>query len=120
MKKIKFTHPAIEDDPRLEKLGHILVDGENIVCPNCRGTGTSERTDIDCSLLIDDMMEDGDNEGLANYNKGEYHEICPECQGNNVIFSPILPDWAAKEIDEYHRCEAEDMEYAAQERACGA
>jgi excinuclease UvrABC ATPase subunit len=112
MSKIKFTHPAIEEV--------ILVDGENVVCPTCKGFGKTERTDIDCSKLVDDMREDGDDEGLESYFKGSYQETCPTCHGSNVIFSPILPEWATKEIQSYYESELEDMMYAEQERICGA
>uniref|UniRef100_A0A6M3ITR5 Uncharacterized protein n=1 Tax=viral metagenome TaxID=1070528 RepID=A0A6M3ITR5_9ZZZZ len=61
-------------------------------------------------------MEDGDNEGVESYMKGGYDTVCTECNGLRVVLNPVLPDHVQKEIDEYCRCEREDVAYAAQER----
>ena len=121
MKKLHFTHPALEECEESGFCETIDVEGgENIVCPECQGNGVVDRSDIDCSQLVDDMREDGDEEGLEGYFRGEYDQICPECGGSNVVFRPILPEWAEKAISQWYTDQANDLAYEAQERTCGA
>jgi len=128
MKKMKFNHPALhyrnpvtgEYNDDLFGEDAILVPFTYAVCSCCGGSGTTERTDIDCSRLVDSMREDGDDEGLEHYFQGGYDIVCPECHGQRVEEVPELPEWAHKLIDEWAKDEAEDRRYAAMERAMGA
>jgi hypothetical protein len=112
MKKIRFEHEAL-DEP-------IMVNGEYKVCPVCQGTGQHERRDIDCSRLIDNMREDGDDEGIEAYFSGAYDVNCTNCGGLRVVFEPVLPEWAAKKLEDWYRCEREYERECAAERRMGA
>ena len=90
------------------------------VCSACHGTGAHERRDIDCSLLVDSMREDGDDEGLEQYFRGSMDIPCTLCHGANVVLVPELPEWAEKEIREYYDCMAEMRREQEAERRAGA
>jgi DnaJ-class molecular chaperone len=119
METIMFNHPALIDNETGEQR-EIKTKAHYEVCPWCGGGGTCTRTDIDDSLLVDSMMEDGDDEGIESYHRGSFDQVCPTCNGLRVILVPTLPEWASKLISIYYSEEAEDRKYAAQERAFGA
>ena len=99
----------------------ILVDGHMMVCPSCGGYGSHDRTDLDCSKLVDNMIEDGDTDGIEAYYNGAYSQPCRECKGKNVVLAPHnVPEWAMKEMLEWDKQAASDAAYEAQERAMGA
>lgn len=130
--KTKFSHPCFEyiheegnhhdvilcDEGRNEY--YIIVDGSMQVCPTCGGFGKHERTDIDCSKIVDSYIEDGDYDGLQRYYAGSFDVTCSHCNGKNVVFEPntdSLPKWASDEIIRWSEMERENAEYAAKERA---
>ena len=117
MKTIIYEHPALEYS---EHGNGIEVSGKNEVCYNCEGTGVTTRSDLDDSALIDSMQEDGDFEGIEGYYNGNYDEVCQICKGKNVIFMPILPEWAEILIQEWEHDKYMDEQYSAQERRMGA
>ena len=88
MSTIIFKHPALNKPLR--------VVGKMEVCGNCRGHGTAFRRDLDENRLVDLMEEDGDDEGLEDYRRGHFNEVCTECKGRNVV---EVPDWEAFEKD---------------------
>jgi hypothetical protein len=110
--KLKFEHPAL-DEP-------IMVAGKNEVCPTCSGYGKHERRDIDTSLYVESMIEDGDDEGLERYYRGSCDIICTKCNGKNVVFVPILPDSVQEKIWEWEDAEREHRAEVAAERRAGA
>ena len=109
---IKFEHPAL-DEP-------IMVEARYEVCPLCQGHGKHERRDIDCSRLVDEMREDGDDWGLEQYFKGAYDTICTECKGQRVILVPELPEEIQEKIWEYNDGAREYAAEVAAERRMGA
>ena len=127
--KFKLFHPCFEyvagHDSEIicsnnEKFG-IVVDGKMEVCGCCGGLGSHDRTDLDCSKLVDDMTLDGDVEGIESYFKGSYSQVCEECHGKNVVLAANnVPEWACKEMYEWDADARSDAAYAAQERAMGA
>ena len=123
MKQIKFQHPALEYCKENDFKDFILVPGQYEVCPTCQGEGTHVRRDIDDSLLVDSMREDGDDEGIQAYFNGAYDTACTQCGGMRVILQPnegALPDWAQDAIWEWGESERETCEIQRQERAMGA
>ncbi len=48
------------------------------------------------------MREDCDEEGIEAYYNGSFDQICEECNGQRVVFSPILPEWARELIWNYN------------------
>lgn len=118
MSTIIFKHPALNKPLR--------VAGKMEVCGNCDGHGTAFRRDLDENRLVDLMEEDGDDEGLEDYRRGQFDEVCTECKGRNVV---EVPDWEAfekshpkelKKINSYNRDSAKSDAYDAAERAfCG-
>jgi len=128
MPNFKLFHPALEyvegHDSEIifdNKQFGIIVGGHMAVCPTCQGTGTHDRTDIDCSQLVDDMHSDGDVDGLENYFSGGFSQVCVQCNGKNVVLAPNnVPEWASKAMYEWDADARSDAAYAAQERAMGA
>jgi RecJ-like exonuclease len=125
MKK-EFSHPSFEYVNEGEEAIKVMVPVKKQVCPMCMGIGTHERQDIDCSKLVDSMVEDGDDEGLQRYYAGSFDVPCTCCNGKNVIddfdtqyLVDNYPDHYEAMCD-WDASEAEDARYSAQERACGA
>ena len=132
MSKLRFYHDCFEyveghdDEIHEEKIGNdykyfILVSGKMEVCPVCHGHGTTFRRDLDESRLVEDMWLDNDYDGLESYHRGAFDERCPECDGKNVVMVPTnLPDWAAKEVDDWEFSRRQDKaEAEAERRALG-
>ena len=121
-----FDHPSFQYVNEGEEAVKIMVPTIKQVCPACGGVGTHERRDIDCSLMVDSMREDGDEDGLANYFSGDYDVTCETCNGRNVI-DEIDFDYFVANFPEYYKAmvswdesERESARYDAQERAMGA
>lgn len=120
----KFTHPALYNENDEPVVLYVVTRRE--VCPECNGYGTHTARHLDDSRLVDDMVEDGDDEGLESYYNGGYDVTCQHCKGERVIDSI---DWNLFRekypneylaINEYHEQARQDAAYAAQERrACG-
>ena len=119
MKKINFSHPAFTDAETGKEIVFQL-EGKREVCPRCDGSGSHVRDDLDDSRMVDDMREDGDDEGLARYFGGAFDEVCTQCHGENVISVPVLDDEMQKEIDDWHQAEWEYQRECAAERRMGA
>ena len=124
MMKVEFYHPCFEYSENLKEIVYLPTTKE--VCPSCNGEGMHERRDIDCSLLVDSMHEDGDVEGLESYFSGSYDVLCTECGGKNVIdvqdmeyFANNYPE-LYKEVCEWEDEKIADAKCSAQERAMGA
>jgi hypothetical protein len=120
-------YKLVEEDGKIieetEGSDTISVPGKMEVCPRCNGIGRHDRDDIDCSKLVDNMREDGDEDGIEGYFRGDYDVICSECHGRNVIVSPAedaLPIWAANAMYEWDRQDAADRAYSDMERRMGA
>lgn len=120
MSKIKFSHPSLEYTAENDGKDYIIVTGKMEVCPTCNGTGSHVRHDLDDSAMVDNMMEDGDHEGIEAYHDGAFDEICTQCGGNNVVAIPELPEWANTAVSEWERDEQESRLEAAAERHMGA
>ena len=128
MKKMKFDHYALHyRDPETGEYNEEKFSNEPIevpfhfeVCGTCHGFGHAERSDIDCSRLVESMIEDGDDESVQDYFSGGYDAICPTCHGQRVVQVPLLPEWARKCIDDWYHEEAADKAYAEMERRMGA
>ncbi|GAG56098.1 unnamed protein product [marine sediment metagenome] len=120
MKKINYSHPALEYHEKMNGEKTIEVMSEWVVCPTCQGEGTHERRDIDTSRLVDSMQEDGDDEGLESYRSGAFDVNCTECGGLRVVPQPNLPLWARQAINEWYDAEAEHRAEEAAERRAGA
>ena len=125
-KQIKFQHIALANyDTQGNPIegneeGVHYFGGKFEVCGMCHGHGTHVRRDLDDSRLVDLMQEDGDYEGLEHYYRGDYDQVCSECDGERVQFVPALPEWAEKELNNYYEWERQDKAYAnAERRACG-
>jgi hypothetical protein len=118
MKKINFSHPAFTDEEGKEIV--FQLEGKMVVCPRCDGSGSHVRDDLDDSRMVDDMREDGDDEGLERYFAGAFDEVCTQCHGENVIPSPVLDDEMQKEINEWHQAEWEYQRECDAERRMGA
>lgn len=86
--------------------GILSVQGRYCVCPTCQGNGTHFRRDLDENRLIDNMREDGDDEGIEAYYNGAFDQICEECRGNRVVAQPILPKWAEDALNDWYRAES--------------
>ena len=121
-----FNHPCFEYSEHLKDGDTVVIPTKKQVCPACGGVGTHERRDIDCSLMVDSMREDGDEDGLAGYFAGDYDVTCQTCGGKNVI-DEIDFDYFVSNYPELYKemCEWDDEErasaaYSAQERAMGA
>lgn len=121
---MKFSHPAINfcnpetgeyNDDLYDKETTLTVPAHYEVCPSCHGEGHHDRRDIDTSLLVDGMMEDGDYEGIDEYFDGGYDVLCDECHGRNVVLVPDLPEWAITLLVKYSRDEAAENAYARME-----
>ena len=108
-----FTHDALENTIRLR--------AERIVCPTCNGSGSHVRRDIDDSMLVETMMDEGDYDGMDSYYRGGFDEVCTHCNGRNVVdeidwdtFEKVYPreyklvvDWEQSERDDRAEMEAE-------------
>ena len=121
----QFTHPALCDEETGEPI-YLQVPMKKEVCPTCDGHGVHERQDIDMSLVVESMLEDGDTEGLERYYSGSFDGPCFTCGGNNVIddfdWEYIQKNYPAeyKKIVFYDECEYESQRYSsAERRACG-
>lgn len=107
---INYQHDAFmylnpvtgEYDERENEEGILRVKATYSVCSRCHGHGTHFRSDLDENRLIDNMREDGDDEGIEAYYSGAFDEVCEECNGNRVVAQPILPEWAKKVLDEWY------------------
>jgi DnaJ-class molecular chaperone len=120
-----FTHPALCDENTGAPI-YLRVPVRKEVCPTCEGHGVHERQDIDMSLVVESMQEDGDIEGLERYYSGSFDGPCFTCGGNNVIDDF---DWGYLEshypaeheaIEDYNSEAYESEMYSnAERRACG-
>ena len=122
MQKFRFTHPALNDSETDEEQVFWL-SGKMEVCPECGGTGSHVRRDIDDSAMVDSMREDGDDEGLEAYFGGAYDVRCTRCNGANVVFAPNMEELGEanlKAISDWHQAEWEYQRECAAERRMGA
>lgn len=121
MTKVAFTHPAlyceITDTPRT-----LYLPAQRIICPECNGYGSHFRRDLDENMMLATMREEGDWEGLADYDAGDYNEVCHRCDGRNVVdeinwdyFRAEYPE-EAQQVDEYNHQACIDAKYEAHER----
>jgi len=133
MSKFKLSHPALcyaEDETtetgysgNHDGSDYIMVEGKMVVCPTCQGTGMMERQDLDMSRMVDNMREDGDDEGLERYFSGAFDVVCSHCNGSNVVLEPVwesVPKWAIDEMEAWDRSERESQRISDQERRMGA
>jgi len=88
MAKLRFEHPALKYCDEHDGTDFLMVDGKMEVCPECQGTGSHVRKDLDDSAMVDSMREDGDDEGLRRYFSGAFDEVCRVCGGDNVVLEP--------------------------------
>ena len=101
----------------------IAVGSTKIVCPTCNGTGSHFRRDLDENALIDNIQEDGDDEGMKSYLSGDYDQVCTNCRGNNVVNQidwDTVPEWARKCIDQWEESARQHNVEVQAERAMGA
>ncbi len=121
MKKVAFTHPAlyceITDTPRT-----IYLPAKRILCPECNGEGIVFEYGLDEQKMLDTMREEGDWEGLQDYDAGNFHVMCNRCNGRSVVdeinwdyFRAEYPD-EAQQVREYERQAYIDARYEAHER----
>ena len=123
-KKIKFTHPALVDD--FEETIVFLLPTNRSICHCCNGYGYHFRSDLDENKLIESMEEDGDFEGLEDYRRGGFDQICQNCNGQKVIdeidwlwFEKTYPK-EFSEMQDYNEMVRQEEKYALQERRfCG-
>lgn len=122
MSKFKLEHPALKYEENCPD-GYIMVEGKMEVCPICQGTGKMERQDLDMSRMVDNMREDGDDEGIERYFSGAFDVVCSHCNGANVVLEPVwesVPKWAEDAIDAWHESERITSQIEDQERRMGA
>ena len=123
MAQIKYEHAALEETEENDGCGFVMVSGTMEVCPTCGGYGSHVRQDLDDSVMVDSMREDGDDEGLQAYFNGSFDEKCRQCEGKNVIMQPDwgqLPVWAAHAIEAWEDDERSTRKIEEQERRMGA
>lgn len=128
--KQEFQHPALryynpetgeyDESQNENENGIIICDGKYEVCPECNGHGTHFRRDLDENAMVESMREDGDDEGIDRYYSGAFDEVCNECYGKRVVFSPTLPEWAEKLLFSWYECKRKHREISAAERRLGA
>ena len=122
MAKLKFTHPALDDQETGEQKIYWL-EGIMVVCPECGGTGSHVRRDLDDSKLVEMLDADGDYEGLERYYAGAYDERCRGCDGKNVQLVPNEDALSAEDherIQSWYESEQESRQIEMQERRAGA
>ena len=125
--KIQFKHTALqyhnpitgEYDENYPE-GNLFVEGKYEVCTTCDGHGHHFRSDLDENHMVDMMREDCDYEGIEDYYGGRFDQICSQCRGQRVVFSPILPKWAEDRIWDWHESERESRACRDAERRMGA
>lgn len=125
MKNFKLQHQAFKyvEHPDHDGSDHIWVSGKMEVCPQCCGTGSHVRKDLDDSAMVDSMREDGDDEGLAAYFNGAFDERCTLCNGKNVVLQAnedSIPEWAQNAMSEWAESESESRAIEMQESRMGA
>ena len=123
MTKLKLQHNALKYCDEHDGTDFLMVDGKMEVCPTCQGTGSHVRHDLDDSRMVDDMREECDYEGLENYFRGAFDEVCTHCNGANVVLEPnweTVPEWAQKAIESWEESKRMDALITAQERRMGA
>ena len=125
MKNLKLQHDALSyvEHPDHDGSDFIMVTGKMEVCQECGGTGSHVRKDLDDSQMVDDMREDGNEEGLRAYFNGAFDERCRVCDGANVVLAPdpdSVPEWAQDAIDSWNQSRWESEEISRQERRMGA
>jgi DnaJ-class molecular chaperone len=121
--KVKLQHPVLEYCEQHDGSDFMMLPGVMEVCPTCNGTGSHDRRDLDCSLLVESMQADGDHEGVQDYMNGYYSQTCEQCKGKNVVGVPnwnLVPNWAKIAIEEWDKSEQESKAIEAAERAVGA
>jgi DnaJ-class molecular chaperone len=122
MAKLRFTHPALDDQETGEQK-IFWLEGKMVVCPECGGTGSHVRRDLDDSKLVEMLEADGDYEGMERYYAGAYDERCRSCEGKNVLLVPNQDALSAEDherIQDWHDSERESMQIEMQERRAGA
>lgn len=126
--KINYQHNAFmyhdpitgEYNEDVNEEGVLHVHATYQVCSSCSGHGTHFRSDLDENNLIDNMREDGDNDGIEAYYEGAYDQVCDECQGKRVVENPNLPEWAENLIDKWYESEREYRAICRAEQSVGA
>ena len=128
--KINFQHNALsyynpingqyDESEQTNEDGFLEVEGKYEVCSTCNGHGSHFRSDLDENNLVDNMREDCDEEGIEAYYNGSFDQICEECNGQRVVFSPILPEWARELIWNYNYNVGEHNAIRDSERRMGA
>jgi DnaJ-class molecular chaperone len=117
--KINYQHKALEYHENYPD-GGLFVEGKYEVCTTCDGHGHHFRSDLDENHMVDMMREDCDYEGIEDYYGGSFDQICSQCKGQRVVFSPILPKWAEDRIWDWHESERESRACRDAERRMGA
>ena len=100
--------------------GKFYFEFAYVVCNECKGHGTHFRRDLDEDALVQSMLEDGDEEGVENYYRGRFDEVCSKCKGARVVGDYILPDWARKEIFDFYQWQSKQDAIRDSERRVGA
>lgn len=126
--KINYQHNALkyhnpitgEYNEDLNEDGILKVLATYEVCPQCDGHGSHFRSDLDENNLVDNMREDGDDEGIEAYYQGAYDQVCNQCNGNRVVAKPTLPEWAENRIYEWYESEREYRAICRAEQSVGA
>lgn len=126
--KINYQHPALayynpitgEYNEDMNEEGLIYVEANYEVCPTCSGHGYHFRSDLDENALVEGMRDDCDEEGIDAYFGGSFDQVCSECNGQRVVASPILPEWANELMYSWRRSENEHRAISDAERRLGA
>lgn len=128
--KINYQHKALEycnpltgeydENEEINPKGILVVDSKYEVCTTCNGHGSHFRSDLDENNLVDNMREDGDDEGIEAYYQGAYDQVCDECHGKRVVANPTLPAWAENRIYDWYESELKYRAICRAEQSVGA
>lgn len=119
-KALEYCNPLTGEYDENYPQGILNVEGKYEVCTSCNGHGTHFRSDLDESHMVNMMEDDCDYEGIEDYYNGRFDQVCSECKGKRVVFSPILPQWAEERIWDWYECERESRACRDAERRMGA
>jgi DnaJ-class molecular chaperone len=92
-------------------------DLRKIVCPQCRGRGTSSAY---LGAFTQSQWADEDDDWKDAYMRGEFDQTCPECDGRNVVDEltdeaaarPAVVAWF-REMNEMYAIEAAERRMGA-------
>jgi hypothetical protein len=109
-------------DEECERLEHECLldparDLRKIVCPQCRGRGTSSAY---LGAFTQSQWADEDDDWKDAYMRGEFDQTCPECDGRNVVDEltdeaaarPAVVAWF-REMNEMYAIEAMERRMGA-------